>query len=233
MPDIELKGISNYVFRDLNMTIFDRELLGLFGPNGAGKTTLLNIIAGLVNYKGSVLFDGFPIDKVPTSKRKIGYLFQNLALFPHLDVSSNIAYSLRVLGEEEKMITEKVDELLKLMKIEHLSERYPRNLSGDEKQRVALARALAPSPRVLLLDEPFSSLDDGMCGCLRREIGWIQRELGVTTVFVTHDLRDVKEICDRFVWIKNGKMVDEQSEESFYKGVQDCTDCRIDCFCKA
>ena len=101
MPAIELRNISNYVFNNLNMKVFDKELLVVLGPNGAGKTTLLNIIAGLVDYRGTVLFDGVPVDKTPTNERQIGYLFQNLALFPHLDVASNVGYSLRIRGKKE------------------------------------------------------------------------------------------------------------------------------------
>jgi len=224
------------------MKVFDGELLVVLGPNGAGKTTLLNIITGLVSYEGTVLFDGIPADKTPTNERQIGYLFQNLALFPHLDVASNVGYSLRVNGKKKEEIVQEVDELLKLTKIEHLKRRYPKNLSGGEKQRVALARALATSPKVLLLDEPFNSLDIGMCKCLRREIRQIQRRRGVTTVFVTHNLADAEEMGDRIVVINNGKIRQVTSKifntnnawdngnrsQSFH----DCLHCTIDCYCK-
>jgi ABC-type sulfate/molybdate transport systems ATPase subunit len=166
------------------MEIFDGELLVVLGSNGAGKTTLLNIIAGLAKYTGAVLFDGVPVDKTPVNERQIGYIFQNLE------------------------IMQKVDELLQLTKIEHLKHRYPKNLSGGEKQRVALARALASSPKVLLLDEPFNSLDIGMCECLRKEIRQVQREMGITTVFVTHNLA-------------NGNHIHH-----------DCLHCVMDCYCK-
>jgi len=242
MPTIELKDINNHVFSNLNMKVFDGELLVVLGPNGAGKTTLLNIITGLVSYEGTVLFDGIPADKTPTNERQIGYLFQNLALFPHLDVASNVGYSLRVNGKKKEEIVQEVDELLKLTKIEHLKRRYPKNLSGGEKQRVALARALATSPKVLLLDEPFNSLDIGMCKCLRREIRQIQRRRGVTTVFVTHNLADAEEMGDRIVVINNGKIRQVTSKifntnnawdngnrsQSFH----DCLHCTIDCYCK-
>ena len=241
MPGIELKNIGNYAFSNLNMGVFDGELLVVLGPNGAGKTTLLNIIAGLIDYEGTVLFDGTPIDEIPTNERQIGYLFQNLALFSHLDVASNVSYSLRVNGKEKKEISQKVNELLKLMKIEHLKHKYPKTLSGGEKQRVALARALASSPKVLLLDEPFNSLDVGICRCLRREICQIQRRLGITTVFVTHNLADAREMGDRFVVLKNGKIQQVASKDIFFDNagdagngyrVQDCLNCAIDCNCK-
>ena len=240
MPTIELKDISNHVFSNLNMKVFDGELLVVLGPNGAGKTTLLNIIAGLVSYEGTVLFDGFPVDKVPTNDRQIGYLFQNLALFPHLDVASNVGYSLKVRGKKKEEIMQEADELLRLVKIEHLKYRYPKNLSGGEKQRVALARALATSPKVLLLDEPFNSLDSGMCKCLRREIRQIQREMGITTVFVTHNLTDAEEMGDRIVALNSGKIKqvtskmfnDATDNGNRSQRFQDCLHCAIDCYCK-
>ena len=240
MPAIELKNIGNHVFSNLNMKIFDGELLVVLGPNGAGKTTLLNIIAGLVDYEGTILFDGFPVDKTPTNERQIGYLFQNLALFPHLDVASNVGYSLRINGKKKEEIMQEVDELLRLVKIEHLKHRYPKNLSGGEKQRVALARALATSPKVLLLDEPFNSLDSGMCNCLRREIRQIQREMGTTTVFVTHNLTDAEEMGDRIVVLNEGKIQqvtskmfnDATDNDNRSQRFQDCLHCAIDCYCK-
>ena len=242
MPTIELKNIGNHVFSNLNMKVFDGELLVVLGPNGAGKTTLLNIITGLVSYEGTVLFDGVPVDKTATNERQIGYLFQNLALFPHLDVASNVGYSLKIRGKKKEEIAQEVDELLKLMKIEHLKHRYPKNLSGGEKQRVALARALATSPKVLLLDEPFNSLDSGMCKCLRRKIRQIQREMGITTVFVTHNLTDAEEMGDRIVALNSGKIKQVTSKMfndatatdngNRSQSFQDCLHCTIDCYCK-
>ena len=159
MPSIELKNICKYICRDVNLEIFDKELLVLLGPNGAGKTTLLNIIAGLTDYSGSVFFDSVPVDKIPASKREVGYLFQDLVLFPHLDVTANISYGLKAQKQPQSKVEARVQELLQMMKIKHLSSRYPKHLSGGERQRVALARALALSPKVLLLDEPLRSLD--------------------------------------------------------------------------
>ncbi len=242
MPAIELRNIRNYVFSNLNMKVLDGELLVVLGPNGAGKTTLLNIMAGLVDYEGTVLFDGIPMDKISTNERHIGYLFQNLALFPHLDVFSNVGYSLRVKGRKKEEMARKVNELLRLMKIEHLKCRYPRNLSGGEKQRVALARALATSPKALLLDEPFNSLDTEMCKCLRREIRQVQKTMGITTVFVTHNLADAEEMGDRFAVLNNGKIQEvisrgifllqsgEDESDSPAK-FHDCSQCTIGCHC--
>ncbi len=228
MPDIELKDVRNYVFNGLNMEIYDEELLVVTGPNGAGKSTLLATIAGLVNYDGTVLFDGVSVDDTPTNKRKIGYLFQNLALFPHLNVASNIGYGMAVKGDRKTEIAQNVDELLGLMRIEHLRDRYPKNLSGGERQRVALARALAVSPAVLLLDEPFNSMDHGTCQCMRKEIRMIQKDLGITTVLVTHNPEEAEEMGDRIVAM-NGGEVHEHEVADF---MQNCASCGIDCYCK-
>ncbi|MBN2187728.1 MAG: ABC transporter ATP-binding protein [Dehalococcoidia bacterium] len=217
MPSITLKEISKYVCQNINLEIFDKELLVLLGPNGAGKSTLLNIIAGLIEYEGSVFFDGESVDKLPASKRKIGYLFQELNLFPHLDVASNIAYSLKVQKQFRHKVEARVKELLQMMKIEHLSSRYPRHLSGGEKQRVALARALALAPNVLLLDEPLSSLDTQASKYLRMELKQLQRRLSITTIYVTHDLTEAEEIADRIAVIESGHIEQVgRAEEIFF-----------------
>ena len=207
MTRVELKHINNkYILRDVNLTVHDGQLLALLGPTGAGKTTLLNVIAGIVDYEGNVLFDGESVDDKPASKRGVGYVFQDLALFPHLDVASNIAYGLKVQKKPLSEIEEKVDELLKLMKIEHLKNRYPRDLSGGERQRAALARTLAISPRILLLDEPLNNLDRCTRRYLRAEIRQMQKQLNVTTIFVTHDVEEAEEIGDNVAVIINGKL---------------------------
>jgi ABC-type Fe3+/spermidine/putrescine transport system ATPase subunit len=206
MPSIKLEKICKFICRDVGLTINDRELLVLLGPSGAGKTTLLNIIAGLTEYEGSVLFDSQRVDKLPASKREVGYLFQDLFLFPHLDVSANIAYGLKARKSPHDGIEGRVAELLHLMKISHLAGRYPRQLSGGEKQRVALARALALSPQLLLLDEPMSSLDAQTAKYLRTELKQLQRQLGITTIYVTHDLDEAEEMADRIAVIQEGRL---------------------------
>ena len=218
MPSITLKNISKYVCQAVDLDIVDKELLVLLGPNGAGKTTLVNIIAGLTDYSGSVFFDDVPVDKLPANKRGVGYLFQDLALFPHLDVAANIAYGLMSRQQARERVDVRVNEFLQMMKIEHLSSRYPKNLSGGEKQRVALARALALSPKVLLLDEPLSSLDVQTAKYLRTELRQIQQKLGVTTVYVTHDLEEAEEMADRIAVIQNGHLeqVSRPEEVFFY-----------------
>ena len=216
MPSITLKNISKYVCQAVNLEVFDRELLVLLGPNGAGKTTLVNIIAGLTDYRGSVFFDDVPVDKLPANKRGVGYLFQDLALFPHLNVAANIAYGLMSQEQPRERVDARVNELLQMMKIKHLSTRYPKDLSGGEKQRVALARALALSPKVLLLDEPLSGLDVQTAKYLRTELRQVQRKLGITTVYVTHDLQEAEEMADRIAVLQNGHVEQTSRPEQVF-----------------
>ena len=206
MPAIELRNIHNYACRGLNLGVLVSELLVLLGPNGAGKTTLLNVIAGLTEYEGSVFFDGVRVDSCPPQRRGVGYLFQDLVLFPHLSVTSNIAYSLKMQGWLAEKVEARVRELLDLMRIRHLGSRYPKDLSGGEKQRVALARALAPSPGILLLDEPLSSLDLQTSKYLRSELKQLQRGLAITTLYVTHELAEAVEVADRIAIVHNGRI---------------------------
>jgi len=180
------------------------ELLVLLGPNGAGKTTVLNIIAGLIPYKGRVLFDGVPVDALPARKRDVGYVFQDLVLFPHMDVNANIAYGLRAKRWSDERRNKRIGELLELLKIPRLRSRYPATLSGGEKQRVAIARALASHPKILLLDEPFNSLDAQTSRFLRIELKHLVKELGTTTILVTHDLGEAETVADRIAILQDG-----------------------------
>jgi ABC-type Fe3+/spermidine/putrescine transport system ATPase subunit len=218
MPSIELRNVCQYICRNVNLKIRNKELMVLLGPNGAGKTTIAHIIAGLTDYQGSVLFDGVAVDKLPANRREVGYLFQDLVLFPHLDVATNIAYGLNAKKQTPQQVESRVKKLLQMMKIEHLASRYPKHLSGGEKQRVALARALAPSPRVLLLDEPLSSLDVPTAKYLRTELKQLQHRLGITTAYVTHDLQEAEEMADRIAVIQNGclEQVDRPEKVFFY-----------------
>ena len=216
MTAIELRNIENYACRGVNLNVLSGELLVLLGPNGAGKTTLLNIIAGLTGYKGSVLFDGRPIDELPARERKAGYLFQDLVLFPHLDVASNIAYGLRARRWPNEKIEPRVRELLRLFKMEHLATAYPWRLSGGEKQKVALSRALAPYPKILLLDEPLSSLDWQTSRYLRSELKGIQQQFGITTLYVTHDITEAREVADRIAVIHEGRIQQIRGPEDLH-----------------
>jgi ABC-type sugar transport system ATPase subunit len=216
MPRIELKNITKHILNDLSLTIEDKEVVALVGPNGAGKSTVLNVIAGLIGYKGEVSFDGKKMDRIPPHRRGIGYLFQDLALFPHLTVAANIAYGLKVQGYDSTVIATRVEELTKALHIERLKERYPQNLSGGEKQRVAIARAIAPFQKVLLLDEPTASLDAQTAKYLRVELGTLLRRLEITAVFVIHDLLGAEEIADRIAIIHQGRIEQVASPETIF-----------------
>lgn len=205
MPALQLKALNNFILKDVNVTIKDGEFFVVLGPNGSGKTTLLNTIAGLVPYQGWVLYDGNAIDMWPTSRRKVGYLFQQPALFPHMNVRENIGYGMKIHKEySPKQISEKVTEYLERLSISHLEYRYTAHLSVGEKQRVALARVLATDPKVLLLDEPMSSLDLRTAKYWRLEFRRLQRQVGITTVFVTHNLTEASEIADRVAILDKG-----------------------------
>ncbi|MBA4418733.1 MAG: hypothetical protein C0392_12620 [Syntrophus sp. (in: bacteria)] len=206
MPRIELNNISKYALSNIDLIVEDKEILALVGPNGAGKSTVLNIIAGLVSYKGEVYFDGKNMDRVPPHKRGIGYLFQDLALFPHLTVAANIAYGLKIQGYGQTVIEKRVNELVDALHIGKLRDRFPNNLSGGEKQRVAIARAVAPFQKILLLDEPTSSLDAQTSKYLRAELSTLLRKLEITAVFVMHDLLGAEEIADRIAIIHKGRI---------------------------
>jgi ABC-type Fe3+/spermidine/putrescine transport system ATPase subunit len=206
MPLIELRNVSQYVLRHVSLVVEDKEILALVGPNGAGKSTLLNVIAGLVRYTGEVYIDGIKMDSVPPHKRGIGYLFQDLALFPHLTVASNITYGLKVQGYSEDVIGTRLNELMKALHIGKLKDRYPESLSGGEKQRVAIARAIAPFQKILLLDEPTSSLDPQTSKYLRAELCALLKKLEITAVFVVHDLLGAEEIGDRIAIMHKGQI---------------------------
>lgn len=206
MPQIGLHDISANICQDVNLTVQDREFFVLLGPNGAGKTTLLTVIAGLIKYKGSVTFDGSPIDKLPPEDRGVSYLPQHLILFPHLTVKENVAYGLRARGVPRPEVDRRSAELLHLVRLEALANRHPRHLSGGERQRVALARALASNPKVLLLDEPLASLDLQTAKRLRREIRQLHELTGITTLYVTHNLEEAEELGDRVAFFDAGRV---------------------------
>jgi len=204
MPGIELQGVSNFILRNIDLKIHDREFLVVLGPNGAGKTTLLNVIAGLIQYEGSVLFNGTRINGLPPYRRNIGYVFQNLALFPHLNVRENVAFGLNAQRQSGEASEKRINRLLHDWGIGNIAHRYIGTLSGGERQKVAIAQALATQPRALLLDEPFTSLDRGTSIYLQREIKAIQQKMGITTVYVTHNQREAEEMADRIAVMHDG-----------------------------
>ena len=204
--DIELRNIMNYILKGIDLHIQRGELFVLLGPTGAGKTTLLNVVSGLIPYEGEVSFNGKSMNHTSPRDRKIGYVFQKLALFPHLTVKSNIAYGLRSQKWAPARIEERLNEIMEMIDLSHLADRYPGNLSGGEKQKVALARAIAPCPQILLLDEPFQNIDLRSTKLIRLEFKRLQRDLKITTLFVTHQLPEAEEMSDRLAVLNHGRI---------------------------
>ncbi len=183
------------------------ELLALLGPSGCGKTTLLRIVAGFIEQgNGKVIIGDRPIDTLPPSKREIGIVFQNYALFPHMTVAQNIAYGLAARRESRKVQDERVEEMLAIVQLSQLADRKPRQLSGGQQQRVALARALAIRPRILLLDEPFAALDKNLRLDMQIEIKRLQRQFALTAIMVTHDQDEAMAIADRIAVMSQGRI---------------------------
>ena len=196
---------------DLNIEIEDGRLIGLLGPSGCGKTTTLNLISGLLKpTEGRIFFGDEDVTQLPPEKRGIGLVFQNYALYPHLTVRQNILFPLQNLKGKDKLSKEemrqKVLEAAKLVQIDDLLERKPNELSGGQQQRVAIARARVKMPKVLLLDEPLSNLDARLRLQTREEISRIQKETGITTIFVTHDQDEAMSISDIIVVMKQGRV---------------------------
>ncbi|MDR6756695.1 putative spermidine/putrescine transport system ATP-binding protein [Mycoplana sp. BE70] len=193
------------VVSDFNMNIEKGEFVSFLGPSGCGKTTVLRMIAGFETPSGgTITVAGKNQSGLKPNQRNIGMVFQAYALFPNMNVSDNVAFGLKVAGRPKDEIDGRVKEMLGLIKLEHLADRFPYQLSGGQQQRVALARALAPKPQVLLLDEPLSALDAKIRVSLREEIRMIQQQLGITTVFVTHDQEEALSISDRIVVMNAG-----------------------------
>jgi sulfate transport system ATP-binding protein len=213
---IEIRRVSKQFgdFRaldDVSLDIESGELVALLGPSGCGKTTLLRIIAGLESADaGAILFGGADTTEVHVRERQVGFVFQHYALFRHMTVAENVAFGLRVKPRGQRpsdaQIKAKVHELLGLVQLDWLADRYPSQLSGGQRQRIALARALAVEPKVLLLDEPFGALDAKVRKELRRWLRRLHDELHVTSIFVTHDQEEALEVADRVVVMNHGRI---------------------------
>ncbi|WP_395448308.1 ABC transporter ATP-binding protein [Aminobacter sp. UC22_36] len=196
---------AHRVVKDFTLGIEKGEFVSFLGPSGCGKTTVLRMVAGFETpTSGATSIDGRDVTGLPANRRKIGMVFQAYALFPNLTVADNIGFGLKVAGEGKAEIARRVAEMLELIGLPQLGSRYPFQLSGGQQQRVALARALAPRPQVLLLDEPLSALDAKIRVSLREEIRRIQRDLGITTIFVTHDQEEALSMSDRVVVMHQG-----------------------------
>ena len=190
---------------DVSFGVKKGQLAALLGPSGSGKTTILRMIAGLdAPDSGDIMIDGERVNRLPGSRRGIGFVFQNYALFRYMTVAENIAFGLQVQKKPKNEIRERVDQLLELISMPDLGKRYPHQLSGGQKQRVAFARALAPNPQLLLLDEPFAAID----AKVRRELrGWLKdmiARVGITSIFVTHDQEEAMEVADVIILMNRG-----------------------------
>jgi spermidine/putrescine transport system ATP-binding protein len=215
---IDVRGItkiynpdSNNPFKaldNISLTINDNEFFTLLGPSGCGKTTLLRLIAGFEQVSGGeiMLFDD-EIENLEPNRRPVNTVFQHYALFPHMTVAANVAFGLERLRKPKDEIEATVDRVLTLVKMKHLADRHPNQLSGGQQQRVALARALAPSPKVLLLDEPLSALDLKLRQAMREELKQLQKETGITFVFVTHDQEEALAMSDRIAVRSEGEVL--------------------------
>jgi putative spermidine/putrescine transport system ATP-binding protein len=222
MAYLELANINKefakaIAVNNFNLSAEQGEFISFLGPSGCGKTTTLRMIAGFeLPTSGKIQIDGKDLTFVPPNKRNVGMVFQSYALFPNMTVAGNIAYGLKVAGKPNAEIKQRVEEMLSLIHMDSFSERYPSQISGGQQQRVALARALAIRPRVLLLDEPLSALDAKIRVELRQEIRRIQQQLGITTIYVTHDQEEALSISDRIVVMSEGKIEQIGSSSEIY-----------------
>ncbi|RMH49067.1 MAG: ABC transporter ATP-binding protein, partial [Alphaproteobacteria bacterium] len=223
MARLQLDGLTKrygdfHATRDVSLTVEEGEFVVLLGPSGCGKTTTLRMVAGFVEpTAGRVFIGGQDITGLPPWKRNTGLVFQSYALFPHMTVGQNVAFGLEMRRVGRAECAERVAEALRLVRLEHLADRLPRQLSGGQQQRVALARALVFRPDILLLDEPLSNLDAKLREEVRVEIRGLQRELGITTVMVTHDQEEALTIADRLVVMNEGRVQQIGDQRALYE----------------
>jgi spermidine/putrescine transport system ATP-binding protein len=206
------------VLKNISLQVAGGEFLTLLGESGSGKTTLLRIIAGFEQpSSGEVWMGGARLNLLPPYKRRVNTVFQNYALFPHLSVQENVAYGLRVTGAPAAEIPARVSDALRMVKMEDYAERRPAKLSGGQQQRIALARALVNRPQLLLLDEPLSALDANLRKQMQSELKSLQRELGITFLFVTHDQDEALALSDRIALLRNGELEQVASPREIYE----------------
>ncbi len=219
---LSLQGITKkygslVALDNVSLSVKEGEFVSLLGPSGCGKTTMLRIIAGLCRQdSGQVFLEGKEISNLPPEKREVNTIFQSYALFPHMTVSKNIGYGLKIKGEDKKTIRQKTLEMLELVKLQGAQNKYPHELSGGQKQRVALARGLINKPKVLLLDEPLGALVLELRRYLSREIRAIQQKTGVAFVYITHDRDEAMNMSDTMVVMKNGAFIQKGTPHEIY-----------------
>lgn len=220
---VELKGINKTfddykASDDVNFSIEKGKLIALLGPSGSGKTTILRMIAGLETAdSGDIIIDGKVVNDVPASKRGIGFVFQNYALFRYKTVYDNIAFGLKVNKWDKADIKQRVNELIELVGLKGLEKRYPNQLSGGQRQRVAFARALAPNPELLLLDEPFAAIDAKVRQELRSWLREMIDKVGITSIFVTHDQDEAIEVADEIIVTNKGRIEQIGTPQEIYR----------------
>lgn len=221
LKDIHVTFDGEQVLDGLDLSIKDKEFITLLGPSGCGKTTTLRIIAGFLEpYEGELIFEGRDISGVPAYKRQVNTIFQRYALFPHLNVYDNIAFGMRIKKISEDEIKKSVKEMLSLVNLEGFEKRRINTLSGGQQQRVAIARAIANKPKVLLLDEPLAALDLKLRKDMQKELRNIQRQLGITFIFVTHDQEEALTLSDRVVVMDKGKIQQVGTPQDIYNEPQ-------------
>ncbi len=223
MPEVKLDGITKRYGKvtavdHLELVVRDGEILTLLGPSGCGKTTTLRCVAGFViPDEGRVFLGEEDVTRVPPERRDIGFVFQNYALWPHMTVFQNLAFGLQLRRVPRDEIRKRVQEGLAMVRLEGMEDRYPRQLSGGQQQRVALARALVLRPRVLLMDEPLSNLDAKLREEMRFEIRELQRQLGITAIYVTHDQAEALVLSDRIAVLNEGRLIQLGTPEEIYQ----------------
>ena len=205
------------VLKDISLDVCAGEFVTLLGASGCGKTTTLRVIAGLETPDaGQVLLEGRDVTALPPEKRPVNTVFQSYALFPHMNVRKNVAYGLRVRGVDKKTAAARVDELLALVQMENYAKRMPAQLSGGQRQRIAIARALAPQPRLLLLDEPLGALDLQLRRQMQLELKRLQKRLGITFIYITHDQEEAVNMSDRIAVMREGRFEQLGTPEEIY-----------------
>jgi spermidine/putrescine transport system ATP-binding protein len=209
--------VGNHIVKDLDLIVYKGEFLTLLGPSGCGKTTTLRMIAGFDHpTSGKILMEGKNVEGLPPNKRDVNTVFQNYALFPHMNVTENIGYGLRMKGVPKEEINRRVKDALRMVQMEAFADRKPRELSGGQQQRVAVARAIVNKPTVLLLDEPLGALDLKLRKQMQFELKHLQQKLGITFVYVTHDQEEALTMSDRIAVMNNGRIEQIDTPHEIY-----------------